>query len=111
MFMKDETKEILDVMTTMHEKVMAKLDILESDVGTLKSDVGTLKSDVDILKNGQMQLEANLAQTERTLFNEISSVHKDLSQRIDNHDGFTKEIDHVLGRVKIVEEHLEIEPA
>jgi len=109
--MKDETKEILEVMTGMHDKVMDKLDTIETDISGLKSDVGTLKADVAELKIDVMQITANLAQTETSLYNEIASVHEDLGKRIDNHDGFTKEIDHTMDRVKFIEDHLGLQTA
>ena len=99
--MKDETKQILKIVTQMQKDMVTK-----KEFGVLKSDVGTLKSEMSSLKNEVMQNTATIAQTERNLYNQIAAVHKDLSQRLDNHDGFTKEIDHVLGRVTFIENHL-----
>ena len=71
--MKDETRQILEIITDIQENMVSKKEFgeLKSDVGTLKSDVGTLKSEMSSLKNEVMQNTATIAQTERNLYNEI----------------------------------------
>jgi len=86
-----------------------KISDMKTDISGVKMEMGGMKTEMSGMKTDIMQLTANLAQTERNLYNEMADTHKDLAERLDNHDGFTKEIDHVLGRVVVLEKHLGFE--
>ena len=85
--MKDETKQILKIVTQMQEDMVTK-----GEFGELKSDVEVLKSDVAGMKVDIMQNATNIAKVESTLFNQISAVHEDLSKRIDNTTALQKKL-------------------
>ncbi len=116
--MNEDTKQILEAIGALGGKVSGldtKVSNLDSKVANLDNNVTGLGSKVATLdskiESVRVEMMGELSRVEHRLYNEIADVHKDLSNRLDNHDGFTKEIDHVIGRVKFVEDHLGLQVA
>lgn len=81
--------KVFDLLTKMYNE-------MQDGFKEIRADIKELKTDVNDLKNGQLLLEDKLEDTRKTLFdgytqnseqlNEIKSVLKDLSEKVEKQE-------------------------
>jgi hypothetical protein len=104
--MDKDTKEIVDTLNLILTRMATKDDIVnmatKDDIAELRSE---LKGDIAALRNEMQEGFASI----RTELRDIRHRLEALEEVARNSAGLTKEIDHLMERVRVIEKHLDIQ--
>jgi hypothetical protein len=104
--MDKDTKEIVDTLNLILTRMATKDDIVnmatKDDIAELRSE---LKDDIAALRNEMQEGFASI----RTELRDIRHRLEALEEVARNSAGLTKEIDHIMERVRAIEKHLGIQ--
>jgi septal ring factor EnvC (AmiA/AmiB activator) len=87
--------ERFDAVDDRFDRIETRLDRVESDIVVMKADITDMKEDARVMRRD---------------IDSIYNSQERIEDRLDNHDGYTKEIDHAFVRIARIETHLNLEP-
>jgi len=105
------------IVTPLHESVITQINALDTRMehgfAALAEDIADAREETIELGSEFTEYRIEAHETSISLHAEIRSIRtsaEELRVSTKNSAGFTKEIDHVMDRIRAIEEHLNIEP-
>jgi hypothetical protein len=105
-----ETKTAFSTLTRTIERGFAAVS---SDIADIKGDITNIKGDVTNIKGDITEIKSTMATKEDIagILLELVDIKKRLKaveKAVEDHTGYTKEIDHAFERITVIERHLGI---
>ncbi|MBM3261749.1 hypothetical protein FJY93_05065 [Candidatus Kaiserbacteria bacterium] len=99
---KEDLAEVRNTMATKEDlEEVRNTMATKEDIEEVRKDMAT-KSELAEVKNITMSTASELTIVRRDV--------EEIKEKVDSHDGFAKEVDHVLSRIVVIEKHVGIAP-